>query len=216
MRVGILGTGDVGRSLGHGFITLGHEVKIGARTPDHEKALEWVGAMGSKASQGTFADAARFGEVIVFATLGVANPEVVKAAAPANFAGKVVIDATNPLDHSRGFPPDLAVKGNDSGGEVLQRAIPDAKVVKAFNIVTNTLMFRPDVIDGPPDMYIAGNDAGAKAVVSGILNGFGWPRVVDFGGIAAARWLEALAIVWVCACAGTGNWQQAFRLLPAK
>jgi predicted dinucleotide-binding enzyme len=151
--------------------------------------------------------------VIVFATLGVANPEVVKAAGVDAFAGKVVIDATNPLDFSAGFPPDLAIKGNDSGGETLQRLIPQARVVKAFNIVNNDLMFRPNVAGGPPDMFIAGDDADAKKRVTAILNDFGWPRVIDFGGIKSARWLEALCIVWVLGCAGTGNWRQAFKLL---
>jgi 8-hydroxy-5-deazaflavin:NADPH oxidoreductase len=213
MKVGVLGTGDVGRSLGGGFIALGHEVKIGARTPDHEKALAWVGAMGRSASQGTFADAARFGEIVVFATLGVVNPEVVKAAGAKSLAGKVIIDATNPLDFSKGFPPDLALKGNDSGGETLQRAAPEAKVVKAFNIVSNALMFRPELPGGPPDMFIAGNDAVAKARVTKVLNDFGWPRVIDFGGIASARWLEAMAIAWTITGAATGNWNQAFKML---
>jgi hypothetical protein len=134
----------------------------------------------------------------------------------ANFAGKIVIDATNPLDFSKGFPPDLTLKGNDSGGEALQRSIPDAKVVKAFNIVNNTLMFRPEVEGGPPDMYIAGNDAEAKAAVRRILNDFGWPRVIDFGSIAASRWLEAMCIAWVLGCAASGNWRQAFKLLSPK
>ncbi len=213
MRIGILGTGVVGSSLGKGFIALGHDVKMGARTANHEKALAWVAEQGPHASQGTFADAARFGDVLVFATLGVANPEVAKAAGIDAFAGKVVIDATNPLDYSAGFPPDLAIKGNDSGGETLQRLLPEAKVVKAFNIVNNDLMFRPNVAGGPPDMFIAGDDAEAKKTVTGILNDFGWPRVVDFGGIKSARWLEALCIVWVLGCAGTGNWRQAFKLL---
>ena len=213
MKVGVLGTGDVGRSLGRGFITLGHEVKIGARTANHEKALEWVGAMGKNASQGTFAEAARFGQIVVFATLGVVPPEVVKAASAKALAGKVVIDATNPLDFSKGFPPDLALKGDDSGGETLQRAAPEAKVVKAFNIVSNALMFRPELPGGPPDMYIAGNDATAKTTVTKILNDFGWPRVVDLGGITGARWLEAMAISWTIIGAKTGNWNQAFKML---
>jgi predicted dinucleotide-binding enzyme len=213
MKVGILGTGDVGRALGRGFIALGHEVRIGARTAGHEKALEWVGEMGDKASEGTFADAARFAEVVVFATLGVANPEVVKAIGRPAVAGKLVIDVTNPLDFSKGFPPDLAIRGDDSGGETLQRLIPEAKVVKAFNIVGNTLMFRPQLPGGPPDMFIAGDDADAKQQVIGILNAFGWPNVIDFGGIKAARWLEAMCIAWVLACAPSGNWRQAFKML---
>jgi hypothetical protein len=213
MKVGILGTGDVGRALGRGFVTLGHEVRLGARTAGHEKAMEWVGEAGHNASQGPFAEAADFGEIVVFATLGVANPDVVRAIGPDSVAGKAVIDATNPLDFSKGFPPDLAIKGDDSGGETLQRLIPGARVVKAFNTVPNGLMFRPELPGGPPDMFIAGNDAAAKATVTKILNDFGWPRVIDFGGIEASRWLEAMCIAWVRACSASGNWRQAFKLL---
>ena len=213
MKVGILGTGVAGTALGTGFVTLGHEVRVGARSAGHEKARAWMSTTGGKGSEGTFADAAKFGDVLVMATLGVANPEVVKAAGPLNFAGKIVIDATNPLDFSRGFPPDLAIKGSDSGGETLQRLLPEAKVVKAFNIVSSSLMFRPELQGGPPDMLIAGEDAEAKKTVTGILVDFGWPRTIDVGGIKAARWLEAMCIVWVLACGASGNWRQAFKLL---
>jgi predicted dinucleotide-binding enzyme len=213
MKIGILGTGVVGTALGTGFVTLGHEVCMGARSAGHEKARAWISTTGGRGSEGTFADAAKFGEVLVMATLGVANPEVVKAAGPPNFAGKILIDATNPLDFSGGFPPDLAIKGNDSGGETLQRLLPKAKVVKAFNIVTSTLMFRPELAGGPPDMLIAGDDAEAKQAVTQIIADFGWPRVIDVGGIKSARWLEAMCIVWVLACGASGNWRQAFRLL---
>jgi hypothetical protein len=211
--VGVLGTGVVGPALGRGFIALGHEVKMGARGAANEKAAKWAKAAGKRASHGTFADAVAFGEIVVFATKGGTNAEVVKAVGPDAFAGKLVIDATNPLDDSAGFPPTLLVKGDDSGGEQLQRLLPKARVVKAFNIVNNELMFRPKVKGGPPDMYIAGDDAAAKKQVIQILNDFGWPKVVDFGGIKSARWLEALCIVWVLACAGTNNWSQAFKLL---
>jgi predicted dinucleotide-binding enzyme len=214
MRIGILGTGDVGRSLGRGFIASGHEVKMGARSAGHEKAMEWVAEMGEKASEGTFADAAAFGELLVVATLGTANPAVVEAAGPAAFAGKVVIDTTNPLDFSKGFPPDLAIKGDDSGGETLQRLIPEGKVVKAFNTVNNNFMVKPHFVGGPPDMFIAGEDDAAKATVGGILKDFGW-EVIDLGGIAASRHLEAMCIVWVLACARTGKWNRAFKLLTA-
>jgi predicted dinucleotide-binding enzyme len=214
MKVGVLGTGDVGRSLGRGFAALGHEVKMGARTASHEKAMAWASENGAKASQGTFADAAKFGEVLVMATLGAANPEVVRLAGADSFAGKIVIDATNPLDFSRGVP-DLDPKGTDSGGEVLQRAVPGAKVVKAFNTINNDLMFRPKMAGGPPDMFIAGNDADAKKVVTGILNDFGWPTVYDFGGIEQSRWLEAMCIAWVLACRSANNWRLGFKMLKA-
>jgi predicted dinucleotide-binding enzyme len=214
MKVGILGTGDVGRSLGRGFAALGHEVKMGARTAGHEKAMAWASENGAKASQGTFADAAKFGEILVMATLGSANAEVVRLAGADNFTGKIVIDATNPLDFSTGAP-DLNPKGTDSGGEALQRAVPGAKVVKAFNTINNELMFRPQMAGGPPDMFIAGNDADAKKTVTGILNEFGWPTVYDFGSIQQSRWLEAMCIAWVLACRGVNNWRLGFKMLKA-
>ena len=212
MKIGVLGTGDVGRALGKGFIALGHEVKIGSREANNDKALAWVEEMGAKASAGTFADAAAFGEVIVLATLGVANEAALRAAGVERFRGKIVIDATNPLDFSGGVPPKLAVTGQDSGGEQVQRLLPDAHVVKAFNIVGNPFMFRPEFPGGPPDMFIAGNDDDAKKKVAAILADFGWPTI-DIGGIAGARYLEAMCMVWVLAAVRGGNWNQAFKML---
>lgn len=211
MKIGVLGTGDVGRALGNGFIATGHDVKMGSRSADNEVALEWAREAGGKASVGTFADAAEFGELIVFATKGAANPDVVAAAGAGKFAGKVVIDATNPLDFSTG-EPDLAIKGDDSGGEALQRSLPGAKVVKAFNIVNYALMYQPDLPGGPPDMFIAGDDAAAKETVTKILADFGWPAI-DIGGIRSSRWLEAMMMAWVMAGMATQNWRQAFKLL---
>lgn len=212
MKVGILGTGDVGKALGKGFVTLGHDVKMGAREATNEKALAWAREMGAKASVGTFADAASFGEVVVLATLGVANESALKLAGLEKLRGKIVIDATNPLDFSAGMPPKLAVSGNDSAGERVQRLLPEAQVVKAFNIVGNPFMFRPNFPGGPPDMFICGNSDEAKKKVSSILSDFGW-GVVDIGGIEGARYLEAMCMVWVLAAVRTNNWNQAFKLL---
>jgi predicted dinucleotide-binding enzyme len=212
MQVGILGTGDVGRALGKGFVALGHDVKLGARHAKNEKALAWAKQIGAKASAGTFADAAAFGEVIVLATLGVANESALKMAGPDKLRGKVVIDATNPLDFSGGMPPKLAVSGNDSAGERVQRLLPEAHVVKAFNTVGNAFMFRPDFPGGPPDMFIAGDNEDAKKRVSAILKEFGW-GVVDLGGIESSRYLEAMCMVWVLSAIRSNNWNQAFRLL---
>lgn len=212
MHVGILGTGDVGRAIGKGFIALGHAVTIGGRDAANEKALAWAREAGAAASVGTFRDAASVGEIIVLATLGIANERAIQMAGIENFRGKVLIDATNPLDFSGGIPPKLAVSGNDSGGERVQRLLPDARVVKAFNTVGNAFMFRPDFPDGPPDMFICGDDAEAKAKVSGILDDFGW-GVVDVGGIESSRYLEAMCMVWVIAGVRSGSWNQAFKML---
>ena len=212
MNIGILGTGDVGKALGRGFIALGHGVKMGARDARNEKALAWAQQVGAKASLGTFGDAAAFGEVIVLATLGVANESAIKMAGPEKFRDKILIDATNPLDFSGGMPPKLAVSGNDSGGERVQRLLSDAHVVKAFNTVGNAFMFRPDFPGGPPDMFICGNHDAARTMVTAILKEFGW-GVVDLGGIECSRYLEAMCMVWVLAGISTKNWNQAFKLL---
>ena len=212
MNVGILGTGDVGRALGRGFISLGHAVKLGARDAMNEKARAWAKEMGPKASAGTFADAAAFGDVVVLATLGVANESAIGMAGPECFSGKVLIDTTNPLDFSGGMPPTLAVSGNDSAGERVQQLLPDAHVVKAFNTIGNPFMFKPDFPGGPPDMFIAGNNDDAKKKVAGILGDFGW-GVVDVGGIEGSRYLEGMCMVWVLSGMRTNNWNQAFKML---
>jgi predicted dinucleotide-binding enzyme len=212
MKIGILGTGDVGKALGNGFLALGHEVKMGAREANNAKAAAWVKEAGARASAGTFAEAAAFGEVNVLATLGSANRSVIEQARPANLAGKALIDATNPLDFSRGFPPTLALAGNDSGGEEVQRAAPDARVVKAFNTVGNAHMWKPQFAGGPPDMFICGNDAAAKQQVTALLTDFGWVTT-DLGGIESSRYLEAMCMVWVLYAAKTNQWNHAFKML---
>jgi len=212
MRVGILGTGDVGKALGNGFVTLGHDVKMGSREAKNEKALAWARELGGKASVGTFADAASFGDIVVLATLGVANQSALKMAGPETLRGKIVIDTTNPLDFSAGMPPKLAVSGNDSGGERVQRLLPGAHVVKAFNTVGNAFMFRPSFPGGPPDMFFCGNNDDAKQKVVAILRDFGW-GIVDVGGIESSRYLEAMCMVWVLSGIYTNSWTHAFKLL---
>lgn len=211
MRIGILGTGDVGRTLGTAFGACGHEVKLGSRDAGNPKIKEWQSRAGAHASGGTFADAAKFGDVIVIATLWAGTENALKLAGPDNFAGKVVIDTTNPLDFTT-MPPRLAIGLTDSAGEQVQRWLTTGRVVKAFNIVGNAHMFRPDFPGGPPDMFIAGNDAAAKDVVSQILNEFGW-EVIDLGGIESSRYLEPLAMTWITYGFRTNTWNHAFKLL---
>jgi 8-hydroxy-5-deazaflavin:NADPH oxidoreductase len=211
MKIGVLGTGDVGKALGKAFLTLGHEVKMGAREANNEKAAAWVKEMGERASHGTFADAVDFGEIIVLATLGVANEAALRAAGVERFAGKILIDTTNPLDFSKGSP-GLSVGHSDSGGEQVQRLLPDAHVVKAFNTVGNALMFRPDLPGGPPDMFISGNSDEAKAKVSQILADFGW-GVVDLGGIETSRYTEPMCLVWVLHGLRSKTWGHAFKFI---
>jgi len=212
MKIGILGTGDVGRALGNGFIALGHEVKMGSRDARNEKALAWASTAGINASTGTFADAAQFGDVIVLALLWAGAENAIKLAGPQNFVDKVVIDAINPLVFEPGKGPALAVGHTDSAGEQVQRWLPSAHVVKAFNIVGNAHMFKPDFPFGPPDMFICGNDAEAKQTVTEILKDFGWPTI-DIGGIEGSRLLEPMCVLWVGYAFRTGSVNHTFKLL---
>jgi len=210
VRVGVLGSGDVGRVLAGGFADLGHDVKIGSRDP--HKLQAWADTAGSHVSTGTFAEAAQFGDIVVLATLGTATAEAVRMAGPESFAGKVVIDTTNPLDFSKGMPPRLSVGHTDSLGEQVQRLIPRAKVVKAFNTVGNAHMVHPQFQGGPPDMFLCGDDEGAKTIVSQICEHWGW-GVIDIGGIEGSRLLEPMCLVWVLHGARSGTWNHAFKML---
>ncbi len=212
MKIGILGTGDVGRALGNGFIGLGDTVMMGSRDANNDKAVAWAKAAGSRASHGTFADAATFGEVIVLATLWTGTENALQLAGADKMRGKVVIDTTNPLDFSRGMPPRLAIGHTDSAGEQVQRWLPGARVVKCFNIVGNAHMVHPSFPGGPPDMFICGNDDEAKRVVTTICRSFGWP-VMDLGGIEDARDLEPICILWVKYGLKTGGWNHAIKML---
>jgi predicted dinucleotide-binding enzyme len=211
MKIGVLGTGDVGRVLGGACATLGHQVMIGSRDPSQPTVKEWIAKIGPRASSGTFADAARHAEIAILATRWDGTENALGLAGAETLAGKVVIDATNPLDFSS-MPPKLAVSGHDSGGEQVQRWLPAARVVKAFNSVGNQHMFRPDFPGGPPDMFICGNDAGAKQVITRLLGEFGWPAI-DLGGIESSRYLEALAMIWILEYFTTKSGNHAFKLL---
>jgi 8-hydroxy-5-deazaflavin:NADPH oxidoreductase len=213
MKIGILGTGVVGQALGAGFLNSGHDVKMGSRDPGNEKLQSWVRSAGNRASGGTFEDAAKFGEIIVLSTLWTGTENAITLAGPKNFSGKVVIDTTNPLDFSSGMPPKLALGHTNSGGEQVQRWLPGAKVVKAFNMVGNAHMVKPNFPGGPPDMFYCGNDDGAKKAVADILKTFGWESTLDIGGIEGSRLLEPLCILWVIYGARTGGWNHAFKML---
>ena len=212
MNVGILGTGNVGKALARGFLSRGHEVKIGTRNPAGSKAVDIRKSVGARASMGTFAEAATFGEIVVVASLWTATSNVLKMAGAGNFKNKVVIDVTNPLCFEPNKAPELSVGFSDSAAEQIQRWLSDAKVVKAFNIIGHAHMVDPQFLGGPPDMFICGNDAAAKKNVGDICRAFGW-NVVDIGGIQGARLLEPLAMLWVTVALGANTWNHAFKLL---
>ena len=211
MNVGVLGSGTVAQTLGSGFISRGHTVMLGTRDPN--KLTAWRAQHGDKAKAGSFAETAAFGELIVVATLGMGAVAAIAQGDPKSYEGKVVMDVTNPLTEDR--PPQLAVGFNDSLGECIQRAVPDARVVKAFNTVGAALMIDPKLPGGPPDMFIAGNDVPAKATVAQLVHDFGW-NVVDLGGIEASRYLEPMCMTWVLYGIHTGAWHHAFKMLSAE
>lgn len=221
MKIGIIGSGDVGRRLADGLLQLGHQVKIGTRDTSKKEVVEWIDkyrAKGEKESEnatiGSFVEAASFGDdLIVLSTSWSGTANAIQMASPSNMAGKVVIDTTNPLDFSQGLPPRMAVGYTDSAAEINQRSLPGAKVVKAFNIVGNPHMFHPDFPGGPPTMFICGNDEEAKKmVIKNILTPFGW-ETIDIGGLEGARLLEPLAMLWITHYVRTGTGNHAFKLL---
>ena len=198
MKLGVLGTGMVGNGVASKLVEAGHEVKMGSRTADNAKAVEWAKANGSKASNGTFADAAEFGEVIFNCTAGAASLEALRLAGSKNLKGKIVVDISNPLDFSQGMPPTLTVCNTDSLGEQIQRTFPEAKVVKTLNTVNINVMVNPSLVPGSHDIFMSGNDEGAKTRVRGMLKDwFGWNSVIDLGDITTARGTEMYLALWI-------------------
>ena len=210
MRVGVLGSGGVGRVLARGFADAGHDVRIGSRNSKNAELDEWRAQTGARVPTATFREAAQHGEVVVLAVLGSAVDSVLDLAGPEAFAEKLVLDATNALDFSHGMPPGLFVGLTDSLGERIQRRLPTARVVKCFNTVPNALMVHPKLPVGPLEMLICGNDAAAKKQTTEILRSFGWAGAIDVGGIESSRWLEALVPLWVRVGASLGTFRHVF------
>jgi predicted dinucleotide-binding enzyme len=211
MKVGILGSGDVGKTLASGFLKHGHEVMIGTRTPDKLAGWQQKNPLGRVSS---FDDAAKFGELIVLAVKGVAAKDALAGAGAANLARKIVIDATNPIADAAPvngvlkFFTDL----NESLMERLQREFTGARFVKAFNSVGSACMVNPEFRGGIPTMFICGNDDAAKTVVTGILAQFGW-ETADMGQAEAARAIEPLCMLWCIPGFLRNDWFHAFKLL---
>ena len=196
-NIAILGTGMVGDVLGTKLVLLGHKVMMGSRTENNEKALAWKNKNGTLASNGTFADAAAFGEIIFNCTSGKVSLEALQLAGRENLQGKILIDVANPLDFSKGMPPTLTICNTDSLGEVIQRQFPDVRVVKALNTMNCQLMVNPGFLKEPGNVFICGNDSSAKSEVEKLLRSFGWEKIIDLGDISAARGTEQLLPAWV-------------------
>jgi 8-hydroxy-5-deazaflavin:NADPH oxidoreductase len=206
MRIGVLGTGPVGQAIGTRLIEVGHEVTMGARDAANPKAAAWADEHGGRA--GSFADAVTGAELVVNATAATGSlPAFGAAGGNAALAGTVLLDVSNPIDWSTG-ELRLTVPDNDSIGERLQRALPDAMVVKSLNTVNASVMVHPELVPGHHTMFVSGDHATAKETVVGLLRSFGWPAddIVDLGGITAARGQEHYIVLWVALMqVGGGN-----------
>jgi hypothetical protein len=213
MKIGILGSGDVAKTLATGFIKHGHDVKVGTRTPD--KLADWA-KENPKAGIATFADTAKFGEVVLLAVKGTAAADACRAATAGNLSGKVVIDACNPIADA---PPVNGVlkfftNHDESLMEQLQREFAGARFVKAFNSVGSSCMVNPQFKGGKPTMFICGNDDEAKKAVAKILDQFGW-ETADMGKAEAARAIEPLCMLWCIPGFLRNDWIHAFKLLTS-
>lgn len=209
MDVGVLGTGIVGRTIGGKLIELGNDVMVGTRDVDVLMARTELDAMGnapfaewSKANPAAkvapFEQAAAHGEIVVNATNGDGSLQALASAGASNLDGKILIDVSNPLDFSKGFPPTLSVSNTDSLGEQIQRAVQGASVVKTLNTMNAFLMVDPgQLAGGDHSVFVCGNDAAAKVRVTEILRDFGWRDVIDLGDITMARGTEMYLPLWV-------------------
>jgi 8-hydroxy-5-deazaflavin:NADPH oxidoreductase len=214
MKIGILGSGAVGQALGNGFASEGHEVMLGTRDPNSLKIYDWLTKTGKGVKAGTFEETARFGELLVICPLFRAAEEVINLAGRDNLKGKIVIDTTNPISDE---PPVNGVlkyitTSRGSAGEMIQSWLPHSQVVKAFNCIGNSYMYKPKFEEGQPTMFICGNSDEAKKTVTDILVSFGWD-VMDSGSIEASNAIEGLCIIWCARGFKEGQWNHAFKLV---
>jgi predicted dinucleotide-binding enzyme len=213
MKIGIIGSAAVGQRLAKAFKSEGYDVMLGTRNTSKEEVVKFKNENQSIAV-GTFEDTALFGEIMVLATAGSVVENAIKLAGVDNFSGKIVIDSTNPIASA---PPENGVLKyftslDDSLLERIQKLIPNAKLVKAFNSVGNDVMYKPKLQGGPPSMFICGNDDGAKKTVRDILTAFGW-ETEDLGKAEAARAIEPLCMLWCIPGFLNNDWTHAYRVL---
>ncbi len=199
MEIAVLGTGMVGHALAGKLVELGHEVTMGSRESGNPKGVQWAEQAGARGHAGSFAEACSRSGLIINATPGTVSLAVLAEAGADNLNGKVLLDVSNPLDGSKGFPPPLTVCNTDSIAETIQRSYPKARVVKSLNTVSAPVMVDPGRLPGPHDMFIAGDDLDAKSTVSALLQEFAWEpgHIRDLGGLDAARGMEMWLPLWL-------------------
>jgi predicted dinucleotide-binding enzyme len=212
MKIGIVGSGDVARALGKGFVDLGHSVMLGTRYPDKKELGSWKKHAGKKGSVGSTTEAADFGDTVVLAIAWHAAENVLAQIRPES-AGKIVIDVTNPLQFNDDEPPSLTIGHTISGGELVQQSLPDSHVVKTLNIVGHANMVQPKYKEGTPTMFICGNNESAKKHTEDLLVELGWKDIVDIGDIEKSRLLEPLCLLWVEYGVARDTWDHAISIL---
>lgn len=208
MKIAVLGTGNVGHTIGSKLIVLGHTVMMGSRSADNPKAKAFVAEHPDEAKSGTFSDAANFGELIFNCTSGAGSLEALALAGANNLKGKTLIDLSNPLDFSKGNPPSLSIVNTNSLGEEIQKQFPETKVVKTLNTMWCGLMVNPGLIGGGDhQVFVCGNDEGAKDKTKHLLKEFGWKdkNILDLGDITAARGTEMYLPLWLRIWGATKN-----------
>lgn len=208
MKIAVFGTGMVGDTIGSKLIELGHDVMMGSRTKDNEKAKAFAEKHKGKGTAGTFAEAASFGEIIFNCTAGAGSIEALKMAGEQNINGKIIVDLANPLDFSRGMPPSLSIVNTNSLGEEIQKSFPQTKVVKTLNTMWCGLMVNPLMINGGDHhVFVCGNEASAKEEVRAILKSFGWndKNILDLGDLSASRGTEMYLPLWLRIWGATNN-----------
>lgn len=213
-KIGIFGTGVVGRTIGTKMAELGYEVMMGSRTANNPKARDW-GMNYDKSSNGTFEDVAKWADIIFNCTKGEITLDVFRLAGVENLNGKVIIDISNSLDSSRGTPVPLIEKyaNTNSLGEEIQRLVPDAKIVKSLNMVNCEVMINAQRCGGEATMFMSGNDAEAKEKVRSILQQFGWVDIIDLGDIVGARGMEMILPLWLRTSGTTKDYHFAFKIV---
>ncbi len=212
MKIGIIGSGDVARSLGEGLAQAGHDVMIGTRDTSKKELKAWGKKNSKNKKLGSTTEAASFGEVAILSIAWHAAEDVLAQIRP-ELAGKIIIDVTNPLIFKDDESPELTVGHNMSGGEIVQNSLPDSHIVKTLNYINHKNIFRPKYKMGRPTMFLCGNNLSAKSHTSDLLIDLGWEDIVDIGDIEKSRLLEPLCLLWIEYGASRDTWDHAISVL---
>jgi predicted dinucleotide-binding enzyme len=214
-KIGVLGTGMVGKTIANKLLQLGYEVKMGSRTSNNEKALNWLRAAGPNAQIGTFEEVTIQSDILFNCTKGASVEEAIRLAGIENLKSKIVIDLSNPLDFSNGMPPTLIPQYANSWsmGEAIQQLCPETFVVKTLNMVNCEVMVNAALAGDNASMFVCGNDSESKLTVSKLLEEFGWNDIIDLGDIGASRGIEMLLPIWLRLWKATGTGHLAFKIV---